>query len=162
MNKILLTILYTFNIICIAIIGIIGLNACAGSMEFHYELVDKELQPYVNEYMFLLKRYCPNNHYNTSHQYVIELVEDGLDNPNWAAVCTRKVVGFNIRIDKTFWEQADKTLRQELIDHEMAHCFIYKPHVTDNKNYMWPILLDLDHTTYTKQAIKDIQDFCGK
>jgi len=118
--------------------------------------VDEELKPYVSTYFVHLKSHCPEEVYNVHHDIVFS--DKGDD--RWVGVCKTYVNRVVIEIDRVWFYGSSEKEKEQLIFHEMAHCFIEKEHVEDSSNYMYPYMVSLPRPLYTQQAIDDIKDYC--
>lgn len=151
----------TLNVILGCIICL-EITACAHSaVEFHYKIIDKELKPYVSEYYRLLNKYCKNRKYNKSSHYIIfldDINEYRGDGTQTIGVCYHKLFGFEVEIDRGWWESSNESLRKQLIYHEMAHCLINQEHSPNKSNYMYQGLFPNDNVE--TQSIQDIKDYC--
>lgn len=123
-----------------------------------YKKVDPALAPYVIEYKTLLDKYCENGNYNKSNFYSIKML-DKMENDH-IGVCYRKINGYNIEINKEWWDTAEDADRKQLMFHELAHCLIDKEHVDDIHNYMNPIFVELKYQDLYDQVTLDIYDRC--
>lgn len=155
MNKFLIYL----NIFMILFTSSYALTACARTFEFHYRVVDEELQPNVNAYMKLLDKYCSNKNYNTSDRFVIELV-DQLEEPNWIGVCYTKYNGFHIQLLKPWYQSHSAVDQRGLVYHEMSHCLLYREHEDNPKHYMNSYYTSLPEKLYTEQVTQDMVDQC--
>lgn len=159
MNKIIRYLLIT-NLFFTTFLSAFAVTACAKAVQFNHKSVDKELIPYVLEYKALLKEYCPNDAYNTTTMYKIEL-SPRLENDSWLGVCNYKINGFHIQILKSFWDRAEPEERRQLMYHELTHCLLDKDHNDDQTHYMYKYFNYVDPAMVKKQLILDIIITCN-
>lgn len=146
---------------CNVLLLILTAKTCAKSVVFNYRHIDDELKPFTNVYMGYLKTYCQNNNYYNPKFYTIEL-EPEMENPSWIGVCEGKANGYKIKINKEWWDNnTDKDGRQQLINHEMAHCLLGLEHSKDEHNYMYYSFQRLDANEVRSQTTADIYNTCN-
>lgn len=138
------------------------ITSCSLVIEPKVETVDPELQGYVNEYYTLLGQYCPNKKYNITKHYHIYLTKNVGYEADTIGMCSRLILGFDVQINRAFWNKASLIDRRQLIYHELAHCLIFKPHVNDKFNYMYPYQLEISPDELMYQVVQDIESYCGK
>ena len=79
---------------------------------------------------------------------------------NYLGVCKEHFRERIIVLDRPFWDTSDEENRQQLLFHEMAHCFLGKDHVNYADNYMFPVHYPLPHGIFISQVKADIKEFC--
>lgn len=126
---------------------------------FCYQSVDTELKPYVEEYYAMYQGICPQKAKLSSSMYSIQFVPD---NDTWIGVCQPKINGYNLRINKKYWDESNANDRTQLMYHELAHCVISKMHVDDSYNYMNPVQYPIPYKEYIIQVKEDIEEYCNK
>lgn len=121
--------------------------------------INKQLKPYEQEVMEIVKQYCKSNQYFRPSQRMMyfHTLKD-----NAIGMCIILPFSFKIEIDPLFWISADSDQRTEVIYHEMAHCLLGKEHVDNPNNYMYYSLVDMPKEEVKKQFIKDLEKHCGK
>jgi hypothetical protein len=132
--------------------------ACAAPFVLHYEIIDKEIQPYYNVYTGLIKKHCTSKQYNDYPQKLVEIV-DKLHG-NELGVCMPGFNSFKIQILRSWWDNSTDIEKQQMIFHEGAHCLIDQPHINDEANYMNPYFMTLSRQLSYKQAEADIIKVC--
>lgn len=150
-------------ILNLIIVLIVSSYSCASVIEMNIEVVDNDLTPYVETYHIFLDKYCPNKQYNTSRRYIITKTKrDDMAKDDWIGVCKSKLNGYAIEIQEEFFIIASEEDRQQLINHEMSHCLLYKEHTSNIKNYMYDTFITRPKAIYEAQLIKDIKDYCNE
>lgn len=124
---------------------------------FHDTKIDPDLLPYVDQYKQLLTDHCPSRSFKKHHDIILV---DRKPADTWIGICRYFVTWTEIHIDRVFWYGADEEEREQLIFHEMSHCFLNKEHVSDHTNYMYDTLVPLKRNQYTPQVIRDIKEYC--
>jgi hypothetical protein len=97
---------------------------------FPYKDIDPEIKPYVDDFHVKLWERCNEEQYYSTHQISIKF--GGTDNVftegaiGW---CAKKPLGFDIVIDRDFWDKVPSTSKRTLIYHELLHCYLGYDHV---------------------------------
>lgn len=123
---------------------------------------DAELEPHVANYYSLTRYICgdkkPINY--TRHRIRLDSI-----NGTSIGICKWKLNGFEIVIDKDFWNAPGITNedREQLMFHELSHCVLDRDHNFDDKyHYMYPSQIYLPQQTYIPQVLKDMEEFCNE
>lgn len=126
--------------------------------------VDPKLIPYVNTYMHYIDMTCPKGLPNPPEKYTIKIVKESFFKTSWVGVCRPKLNGFEVEIKEEFWNDMEGIdyIKQQLINHELAHCFLGKNHIKDPNNYMNPSIEYLSPRAVLGQTILDIKQYCER
>lgn len=135
------------------------LMSCASASPMPVASIDSRLEPYVQEYQYLLIDHCPSWHNITNPSIETYTIETYDSKSEEIGACYYSKDQIRIVINLDWWEH-NPTDRRELVFHEMAHCFLQKDHSTDIENYMFPILNPATQFDYMRQVIKDIERRC--
>lgn len=123
--------------------------------------VEPTLQHYVSDYYNLVDKYCSPEQYNSSGFYEVGFIILP-PSDNTIAYCEQHFMGYEIQVNTTIWNTLVEFERRQLMYHELAHCVIYKHHVQDPGNYMYPFFIALPYDKYFPGVVKDIRDRCQK
>lgn len=127
---------------------------------FAYKDADVQLKTYVNDYISLFEQECPVKAKERTNVYTVQF---GDGNDRWIGICMLRLNGFRVKIDKKWWdEQWYDEDRRQVVYHELTHCFLYKDHVDDPGNYMYPSMAHLSYNVYLPQVKADLQEFCKR
>jgi len=122
--------------------------------------VTPEFEPYVKEYYRKVEANCHPDDYNSSPFYQIKFKPqvDGI-----IGLCYQKINGYRIEIDPDWWNDPWRTEadRKQLMDHELAHCVIYRPHSDNAQHYMYPSHVNLSEQVENAQVLEDIVNRCN-
>ena len=125
-----------------------------------YRNIDPALQPYVEGYYNTIKDRCPQRTKDLSDRYTIEFISRS---DEYIGQCRYKINGYKVLINKEWWDNNNNESQKiQLVYHELAHCVIYKAHVTDRIHYMNPEMNNLPHELYMPQVNEDIDSFCAR
>lgn len=94
----------------------------------------KELIPYQNEALSLIKSYCrPWQFFNPPKQIVY------FDNLKYPTIgyCSRDLTGFRVVFDKKVWDRLSSDDKFQSAFHEFGHCYLGLKHVDNPFNYMY-------------------------
>lgn len=101
------------------------------------KIIDTELAPYYDRYMFLLEQYCTQQQYFVPTKITMtieEIKEKSEDGDTLVAECFydgTKIV--RIIYDKKFYDKATETERMSTISHELRHCLFHIPNEGHSK-----------------------------
>lgn len=144
------------------ILAIIGLWVfiISANFEFKQATVDNEFAPYKNEFYTFLDRGCPSKVKYETNYYTIKFGSPAKPD-DWIGICEPHLNGFTIEVEPGFWDRADVQDRRQLIYHELSHCVIYRDHVGDVNNYMYPVIMRINPEIMINQLKNNIADFCN-
>lgn len=152
-----------YKLIIYGILAAVWINfgvACATyGFPFQYKVnkVDVDLRPYVTDYYKLLNDNCKSKKFTTDDFIAIEFVEK---NNDWIGLCIYKINGYQIYINKEFWDRSLDETKRLLMYHELSHCVLGQPHIDDPYNYMYPYIQYLPEVMFTEQTVNDITVAC--
>lgn len=92
----------------------------------------------------------------------ISMVFGKLEN-NAVGLCSINSEGRKITVDRTFWENSEEHVREELMFHELGHCAMFLNHVKDTGNngcpvsIMYPYVLNYCYKQYTESYKEDLR-----
>lgn len=121
---------------------------------------DKELQTYVDNYMFFVDNFCTKDQYwypSRARIYLTKLEGETIGTCAYMYPRT-----FDIMIDETFFNAAEPLQRFQLIAHEMRHCLFLVDHKQDPHNYMAPYFVKLTKDELYKQIAQDLEESCKR
>lgn len=121
------------------------------------QYTDPVLQPYVDDYLSLVKQSCKVNQLNLPHSRLIRFLEPGRDR---AAEC-----GFNsrywfINVSPSYWNRIGEEDRAQLMYHELSHCILRMDHSPDPENYMYYKTTPVTKIMAQLQVLQDAKDIC--
>lgn len=101
--------------------------------------IDKELNPYVNEYKDLASK--RNIKFTKSVSMGFTDIRAKDKGKNVVGLCTYSKEFREIDIDRKYWVKSTKETRKTLIFHEMTHCLCGRPHdYGEGKEYPNPVV----------------------
>lgn len=128
------------------------------NVHFEFKHSEPAFKEYVNTYYTRLAKVCPEKMKYQVNYYTIRYTYDDHD---WIGLCSPDINGFTIDIDYYWWQKASLNERQNLIFHELSHCSIYRDHVDDIDNYMYPTLMNIPESKVLTQLTDNMVDYCN-
>lgn len=120
--------------------------------------IDKELQPYVDNYMFFVDNFCKPEQYWRPSKYKIYLTD--LQGSTIGTCAYNYPSTYDIMIDKTFFNAVSSLEKFQLVAHEMRHCLFLVDHKEDPHNYMAPYFPNLTKDELYEQIAQDLEQSC--
>lgn len=124
-----------------------------------YKVVDPEIVPYQQEYLFYVQKYCQKDQYFQPLQELIEIKElPGLI----IAQCQKSLTKIHIIYNKRFWSQDLYPFRMSTMIHEFSHCYFGEGHSLDPNNFMFAYENSLPLDTVKVQLEDYLKKKCSK
>lgn len=136
--------------LCISILSMHTVVSCQSN---------DSLKPYITEFYDHLERVCPETHDLRNERYSIGFGDT--DSDGTIGYCAPLLNGYQIVIDKDFWNRASLEDRSNLMYHELTHCVLGVQHSSDEKNYMYPVIHHMTFNEVYSQADKYMKDYCN-
>lgn len=150
--KLLTNVLIALNLLVISTL-VISLIPVTG--------MNKEISPYYNFALDIIKANCKDNEYNHPDHIKIDFARK-LYQKEAIGECLNLGFRYEITLRKDYWERATEDERLILVMHEVAHCALGKLHSEDEKNYMYYMENYLDLPTVINQFTNDAMTHCSK
>jgi len=136
---------YHIQLILVLLISLI----CLGRLEFRridYNS-DKELQPYVKEFIKYANLYWKDCWENREIHIELGDIQNIYPDVSTRVIGICNMLSKRIIIDIDFFNYANEYEREEVIFHELGHCYLDRPHIKTRisnrpTSIMYPTLLD--------------------
>lgn len=150
--------MFTINVLAWVLLA----GSVSAVVKTSYKNVDPSLQDFVSGYYELVNKDCSDPaKYNSSSFYSIQFITLDKDDST-IAYCQIKNLGYDIRVNRNYWNEMNVADQRQLMYHELAHCVVYRDHVNDESNYMNPYFYAIPYSKYIKQVVADIKEQCPK
>jgi len=119
--------------------------------------INKDLDPYYQEFMGLYNKHCPNRELPTK----LEIRYQGLSGLV-IGLCSRRYKSSVVSIDPLYWVTSSTLEQKQLMFHELTHCILYLGHVDlETRHYMAPQMEDITEEELVKQTEDIMKQVCG-
>lgn len=105
---------------------------------------DQGLEPYIDKFVYIARNELLNPDFNIGQlSYSFEDMGDS----NVAGSCTLVPYRPEVRINTRYWKRYTELERDELIQHELGHCLLFRGHREDKfsdgspKSIMFPVMM---------------------
>jgi len=118
-----------------------------------YHNVTSEVQPYVQEFQVKMWDKCTPEQIRPTWQVSVMVVDDVSHfNKETVGVCHYRLLGFDVTLRRDFWEYLDDVGKQQLIYHELLHCYLNVEHENGT-------IMDAYHIAFTKEHMEKQLDY---
>lgn len=120
-----------------------------------YRKIDPVLNIYYNTMTYVLNKECPSKKYYNPRQ--VEIKFDNLQGQT-IGICMKGINKYVIKIDSSWWSEANQDDRFQLAVHELSHCMLNAEHVDISGHFMAPQFQPLpmrDVIIQLKELIKE-------
>jgi len=147
-------IMSSIRILMLSTVGYLGIAIGLSNIT-----IDKELQPYYNDYVDQVKSQCKSSQYVTPRQ--LEIKFNNLEYPE-IGVCKFNYFGRHIiEIDRGFWDRVSIIDKKTLFAHELVgHCMFHQGHSPNPNSFMYASFRHLSEEELNKQVTEYIKERC--
>lgn len=122
--------------------------------------VDKELEPYVDEYLSLVETICPGGKIKLPTSHVIHK-QPRSARGDYVGTCMR-IPPFlmEVTVFDHYWKHMDPIERKSTMFHELSHCLLDRDHSLDFGHYMYYSQNVVSEMNLYQQVEEDIKWTC--
>lgn len=123
----------------------------------HY--INPQLKSITDEIFNTVNLYCKHNQYYIPKNTLVYFKK--LKEPI-VGQCGLGFHQYSIVLDTTYWNYYNDDYKYQLLVHEYSHCILFKKHVSDETNYMFPSMVKLTKEQVKEQFVRDLKEHCEK
>lgn len=121
---------------------------------------DKEIKPYLQDYLAFVDHYCYQHEMNLPPTRVIRF--DKLDTQNEIAYCSLSPIRFEIVFDREYWNFLSDEDKYQLAFHEFTHCYFGQEHIDYRFHFMFPSMTKIKKEKVDQQLANILTEKCTK